>query len=335
VLLGGLRVLVPLGGTGPAGGTQGVGGLVQPAVQKAQNVAVQRINAAVPYPAGGLTAGILFGYRDQIPQTFVDEMRASGLSHMLAVSGFNVTIVALVVGRLTVGILSKRARLILAILLVAVYVVLCGAGPPVVRAGIMGGIAALASSGGRAGDARRILLVAATLLIFFNPYVLRFDVGFQLSVAATFGLLALGPLLARLVAKLPNPLGTRDAATTSIAASLATLPIVASVFGVIPLYGIFANIVAAPLVPVIMATGSAGLLGGGTLLGRLAGIQTAYIVALLQKIAHVAAGLPHAAISLSSTLAWTITLTVIAALALLHRATKAIHKRRAARPLLL
>ncbi|MFO0704502.1 MAG: ComEC/Rec2 family competence protein [Candidatus Andersenbacteria bacterium] len=330
ILLGGLRVLLPFAGIA---GANGVG--VQPMVTAVQKTAVARINAAVPYPAAGLTAGVLFGYRDEIPQTFVDDMRASGLSHLLAVSGFNVTIVALVVGRLTQGLVGKRTRTSVIIALVVAYVVLCGAGPPVVRAGLMGGIAALVNTSGRGGDARRALLVAATALIFWNPYVLRFDVGFQLSVAATFGLLSLGPLLQRLVHKLPNPIGMRDAATTSIAASLATLPIVVSVFGVVPVYGIFANILAAPLIPLIMATGSAGLVGGSTLVGHLAGIPTAYLIQVLASIAHGGAHLPRASLQIRPLVAWTITLGAVASISVAQLALKRIHKRRAQRPLLL
>lgn len=309
---------------------------VQPeTVTGVQTWAVARIDAAVPYPASALTAGILFGLRTDMPKALTDSMSAAGLSHMLAVSGFNVTIVALVVGRVAANLFNKRARVVITILIVALYVLLCGAGPPVVRAGIMGGIASIVLSTGRATSARRILLVAATLLIIWDPYVLRFDVGFQLSVAATFGLLAIGPQLQKLAEHFPNPIGMRDAATTSIAASLATLPVVISTFGVVPLYGIAANILAAPLSPLLMACGSVALAGGDTAVGQFAGTVTAYLSQLLTGIAATAARLPHAAIELSGSTGWVIVGTALVVLLLAMQTKRFIHKRRANRPLLL
>ncbi|MFH0830918.1 MAG: ComEC/Rec2 family competence protein [Parcubacteria group bacterium] len=256
--------------------------------------AVTRIDAAIPYPANAVAAGVLFGYRDDLPQRLVADMRASGLSHLLAVSGYNVTIVAALVAGIVGRLVGKRSRTLLVLIAVVLYVLLCGAGPPVVRAGVMGGIGSLVLLSSRPTQARRALLLATTLLLFWDPYLVRFDVGFKLSVAATAGLVTLGPLLQRLSKRLPNPLGTRDAALTSLAASLATLPVVACTFGTIPLYGIAANILAAPLVPVSMLTGCVALLGGVNPLGKIAGLACAITVELLSRVAHIAANLPGA-----------------------------------------
>ncbi|MDP2587204.1 MAG: ComEC/Rec2 family competence protein [bacterium] len=304
-------------------------------VSQIQQAAVQRIQQAVPYPANGLVAGILFGFRDDIPRDLTNAMRSAGLSHLLAVSGFNVTILAVSFAHLAKYFFGPRLRAALTILIVAGYVVLCGSGPPILRAGLMGGIAALVHTSGRAVIARRTLLAAAVLLLLIDPFALRFDVGFQLSLAATFGLLTLSPLIQRLVTKVPSLFGMRDAGVASVAASLSTLPVVVAVFGVAPLYGVIANMLAAPLIPPLMLLGALALLGGSSIVGTSVGTLTAYLVELLSAIARTTERLPHAAIQLSTISALALMtaalLGIFAALVL----RKSVHSRRAARPLLL
>lgn len=284
LLIGLIRVWLPI--SAPQTQTQ--------LFSRAQTWASQRLNSAVPYPASALAAGVLMGYRAEVPKQLTADMRASGLSHMLAVSGYNVSIVASLVVGLLRKVASKRVRTCVVVVAVCLYVLICGAGPPVVRAGLMGGVASLILLSSRPTNARRALLVAVALLLLWNPYLGRFDVGFQLSVAATAGLVFLGPHLQHFAKAIPNPIGMRDAALTSLAASLSTLPVVAATFGTFPLYGIPANILAAPLVPVSMLTGLVALLGGDGWLGHIAGVLCALIANLLAHIAHTAATLPGA-----------------------------------------
>ena len=147
-----------------------------------------------------------------MPDEFHRLLRDTGTLHVIAASGMNVTIVAAVLMMFLVKLFARRAAIILAILGIIFYCFLAGASPPVVRAAIMGTVAYVAGFLGRERDGLVILVGSAMLMLLVNPWYI-FDIGWQLSFAATGGILWGYPLLQQslgvLLGKLPRKASQR------------------------------------------------------------------------------------------------------------------------------
>ncbi|MDX6571165.1 MAG: competence protein ComEC, partial [Gaiellales bacterium] len=214
-----------------------------------------------------------------------------GLSHVLAVSGQNVMLLCALalplLGWLGAG---PRTRAVVMLGLIAVYVPLAGAGPSLQRAGVMGAAGLVALAAGRASSRWYALELAAVATLALNPRVAG-DTGWQLSFAAVAGILLLGPPIQSALRGLPRALAEGVAVT--LAATLATAPLIAHDFGALSLAGIAANVVALPLVAGIMWLGmlqsalaqlpdrlggaSAAIGGLGRLDGQLLGLLRAVV----------------------------------------------------------
>ena len=144
--------------------------------------------AAIPEPEAGLAAGIVIGLRDRVDRDLAAAFTTVGASHVVAISGWNIAIVAATVAALA-GRLGRRRRAVVLIVAILAYVLFAGASPSVVRAAAMAGVVLLARETGRAGRAAAALGWAAALLLVADPQLVL-DPGFQLSTLATGGILA-------------------------------------------------------------------------------------------------------------------------------------------------
>jgi len=153
---------------------------------------IHGIQNTLPEPAAGLLSGLLFGIKGDLSSQLAEDFNRAGLTHIIALSGFNITII--VAGLLwLLRFLSLRWRYGLAITVIVLFVLMTGASPSVTRAAIMGILVLAASLTGRWADSGVALLLAAVLMLLANPLVLYHDVGFQLSFAATVGIIYLTP----------------------------------------------------------------------------------------------------------------------------------------------
>jgi competence protein ComEC len=187
----------------------------------------------------------------------------AGVSHVVAISGWNIAIVAASVAAL-LRRSRRRTRSVAIVLAIVAYTAFAGGSPSVVRAAAMAGVVLLARESGRAGRAAAALGHATGLLLLADPGLVG-DAGFQLSVLATAGLLAWAtPLRDRLdrAAGGRAPGWLLETLALSLAAQLATLPVVLATFGRLSLVSPFANLLIAPLVPPAMALGGVALAGG-------------------------------------------------------------------------
>jgi competence protein ComEC len=192
--------------------------------------------------------GVVLGADEGLSQSLRDRFRASGLYHLLAVSGQNVALVA--GGALFVAWVAGVPRLVGelgALASIAAYVLAVGAQPSVIRAGIAGALGSIAWLLARQRDRWWFLLVAALVLLAWNPYTL-FDAGFQLSFAAVVAIFVLVPQLGRLLEGYPVPQKVAGFLAVSTACGLATAPILWLQFGAVPLLAVPANALAAPAV---------------------------------------------------------------------------------------
>ena len=223
-----------------------------------------------------LARGFVLGQDDRIDPLVRERFRRAGLSHLLAVSGQNVVLLAILagVGMALFGI-GLRARLAATVLLIAVYVPVAGAGPSIQRAGAMGAAAILATLAGRLSGRAYPPLLAATATLAINP---RFggDVGWQLSFAAVAGIMLwAGPARELIAERLPRRLpdavarGLADGTAMTLAATVATAPLIAGDFERISLASIPANLLVLPAVAPVMWIGM--LIG---LLAQVPGVPT-------------------------------------------------------------
>ncbi|HET7509652.1 MAG TPA: ComEC/Rec2 family competence protein [Solirubrobacterales bacterium] len=223
------------------------------------------LGRGVPPREAELARGFVLGEDDGIDERTKEDFRRSGLSHLLAVSGENVTLLALLAMPLLGALgIPLRERLIWVLGLIAVYVPVAGAGPSIQRAGVMGALGLLATLGGRRGSRLYALALAATVTLAIDPSV-GADVGWQLSFAAVLGILLLASPLRRLVVGRLGPGRWRRAlaegVAVTVAATLATAPLIAYHFETLSTTTLAANVLALPAVAPAMWLGmlSAGL----------------------------------------------------------------------------
>jgi competence protein ComEC len=272
----------------------GARGARSPVVRVA-NAARARVLAghqAVPEPQRALIAGFLVGDSGDLPEPVVADFRASGLSHLVAVSGENVAFVLVLVGPL-LRRLPRYGRFAAGLGVLVVFGTMTRWEPSVLRACAMAACSLLALGLGRPTVGLRALALAATVLLLADPFLLH-SVGFQLSCAASVGIAVLGPPLAR---SLPGPRWLRESLGVTVGAQLAVAPILVTVFDGVPLIAIPANLLAAPLVGPLTISGLVGGVVGGVLGPQsVAGATATVVPALLATgvlwIARICATMP-------------------------------------------
>lgn len=210
-------------------------------------------------PHAGYMKGLIIGIGDALdPQTYEDYSRL-GLTHILAISGMHVAIfvgaMLFLFSRLR---LTRETGLLLTLLLVPGYVLLSGAGPSVIRAGLMSMIGLYAARSGLLKDGLNLLSGSALLMLLWNPYYLL-DVSFQLSYLVTAGLMVFVPPMDRLFTRLPRRI--RGAAVVTLAAQLASFPLTIYYFNQFSLLSFPANLVLVPLITfIVLPLGTGALL---------------------------------------------------------------------------
>jgi competence protein ComEC len=217
------------------------------------------LGRGMPAREAELARGFVLGEDDPIDAVTVEDFRRSGLSHLLAVSGQNVALLALLAIPLLAAFgVPLRTRLLWILGSIIVYVPLAGAGPSILRAGVMGGLGVLATLAGRRGSRLYALALAAVVTLAVDPGI-GTDVGWQLSFAAVLGILALAsPLRAAIVAR-TGARGWRGAlaegAAVTVVATLATAPLIAFHFESLSTTTLLANLLVLPAVAPAMWLG--------------------------------------------------------------------------------
>ena len=264
------------------------------------------LTGILPEPQAGLGAAILIGLRDLVARDVADDFRTAGLSHVVAISGWHIALLGAVVGALLRGI-ERRRRSALVLAAIVSYSILAGGSPSVIRAALMASVVLLARESGRRGQASAALGLAVAGMLLVEPATVA-DIGFQLSVAATAGLLRwASPLQARLRPRLPAavPAWLVEALAVSLAAQAATLPLVLLHFGRLSLVAPLANLLVAPIVAPVMLATTAALAAGGVIALGVPAIAVAPVTLLgamslgaMITTARLAAGLPFASVEL-------------------------------------
>lgn len=218
--------------------------------------------AALPPTSASLLMGIVFGSKEQFSDSFWKALQATGVLHVIAASGMNVTFVAAAL-LFTLGFfLPRKVALVWGSVGIIFYVFLVGFQPSILRASIMGLLAFGAALLGKQHFAAVAVFISGYLLLLWQPSYL-FDVGFQLSFLATLGIIFVKPLLDGVVGRLGKygELGGETLSTT-VAAQIGTLPILFGTFGQVGMVSLLVNALVLWTVPILMIIGSiAALLG--------------------------------------------------------------------------
>lgn len=256
------------------------------------------LRAVLPEPYAGLAAGITAGDKRSVGSELSDTFQRVSLVHILVLSGYNITVV---LGAL-LGIfakLSRGPRLMAVLGIVALFIVIAGGAASAVRAGAMAFAAVYAQLYGRLFIALRVLIAVVCAMVIWNPLVLAYDPGFQLSVLATLGLVVFSPHIARVLTAIPERFQIREIVAATIATQLTVLPLLLFQNGMLSLVSLPANLCALIAVPFGMAASAVAAIAGivfgtwGTVLALPAYIILRYIVA----VADFFASIPYAAIT--------------------------------------
>jgi competence protein ComEC len=255
------------------------------------------LESALPEPAASFGAGLLIGQRSTIPPAVNDQLSTTGLTHLVAVSGYNLTIIIVAVRRL-LGRRSKYQSTVAAVSLMILFILVTGLSASIIRAAMVSSLSLLAWYYGRKFKPLLLITLTAAATAWWNPFYLWADIGWYLSYLAFFGLLVIAPLLDSLIGRFtkPNQLLMLLAETTS--AQIMTLPIIMYIFGRLSLISLVSNLMVVPLVPLAMLGSlAAGL--AGSLLGGLAGWLSwpaRFLTTYMLDVVGLLSSLPHAAV---------------------------------------
>lgn len=274
-----------------------------------KHVFVKGLENALPEPASALAEGLLVGGKQGLGKELTDAFTTSGLIAIVVLSGYNVMIVADAIRR-ALWFLPRRFALSAAGAGILGFVVAAGSGSSALRAGLMACLALFARSGGRSYDAMRALFFVLLVLLLWNPLLLAYDPGFELSFVATLGLILGTPLVERRIMFVRNGF-LREIIATTVAAQIAILPLLLYLTGNLSFVSLPANILVLPLVPLTMALSFvAGLIG--IVLPTIApvfGLPAYIILSYIIAVGKYAAELPLAHVILP---AFSIAFVVIA-----------------------
>ncbi len=241
-----------------------------------------------PEPSNSLMAGILYGARSGLPDDLTTNFSRTGVTHIVAVSGYNVSIIVVVLNSILIylGLFRKQSFWSLVFLILA-FVFFTGATASVVRAGIMAVIVLLSQYLGRLSAVGRVLVYAVVVMLIFNPYLLMWDAGFQLSFLSTLGLVYLVPIFEPLTEKI-KVTGTSvmllEVFTTTMAAIMATMPLIMHQFGRFSVVAPLVNILVLWIIPWLMLFGFLSLILSlvffplGQLVAWVAGLGVRYVI---------------------------------------------------------
>jgi competence protein ComEC len=258
-----------------------------------------QINRLYPEPHASFMAGLLTGSRKGIPDDLLQAFNATGLTHIIAISGYNITIVIAVISSLLFW-LPLKVRFFPAVTAIVLFTIFVGASAAVVRAAIMGILGLCALQSGRTTTVRLSILWAAFFMIVWNPKILWYDAGFQLSFLAVIGLTELKLILDPLFARVPKTLALQESLQMTVAAQITAVPLIIMLFGRFSLIAPLANILIAPVIPLAMLFGAAGTLLSfiSFPLGQLVSYLGWACLEWIITVAHMCNAIPFASINM-------------------------------------
>lgn len=270
------------------------------------------IEAVIAEPAVSLGEGLLLGVKQALGDKWEAVFRKTGIIHIVVLSGYNVSLVVIFVMYVLSYLLPYRIRLLVGVVAIICFALLVGLSATVVRASLMAAFILLARFTGRTYTIMRGLMLAGLAMLLINPYLLPYDVGFQLSFLATMGLLLLAPHIDRLVSFVPAIFG-REFLVATVATQIFVMPLLLYQIGQFSVVSVMVNVLVLPMVSVAMfLTFITGLLG---FLSNTLALPVAYLAQLslnyILVVAEWFANLPFAAYNVPAFSFWWVPLSYL------------------------
>jgi len=266
---------------------RGDGNLVYGTLINIKRSLVNRVNRLLPEPESSFLGGLLWGAKRAMPEEVLANFNVTGTTHIVALSGYNITVLGLIIFFIAPWLGIKRQQAFwLVIAVILFFIIITGYSASVVRAGIMGLLVLIAYRWGGGSKAGILLVVSAALMCLINPKVLLYDVGFQLSFLATIGLIYLAPRIEPYLAWVPERWALRETIMATTAAIIMTAPLVIYQFGRLSLVALPANILILFVIPLTMAIGFIGIIVSfwfyalGQVITWLAYLPLTYVISL-------------------------------------------------------
>ncbi len=288
----------------------------------------------LPVKDADLEGGLVLGSKENISPEFRDDLVATGTIHIIALSGYNVTIVANALRDLFVDILGLSAGIAsgAGAICIVIFVIMTGLQSSAIRAGIMALIGLFARNRGRTYSAFRALVLAGFLMILYDPKYLVYDVSFQLSYLATLGIIFITPVLERAFARVPKKIlwvvPVQELMSVTLGAQLGVLPFILYKMGTLSLIALPANILVLPAVPYAMAFGTlAGLVGKvSIMLATPVAMFTSLLLKYITGMVTFFAKVPYASVVVHQFPLWLCVILYCVLIAWLYRSWGLIKK---------
>lgn len=254
----------------------------------------------VPEPHSAFLGGITIGAKEGLPKDLQEKFRTTGVAHIVALSGYNITIVAETI-MLFFSFLPQYLAISGGVIGVILFAIMTGASATVLRASIMALLALTARATGRIYTVSWALFLAGFFMVLQNPKILRFDTSFQLSFLATLGLIYISPVVKNKISFITDKFNLREIFSATISAQIAVLPLLVYKTGLFSVVGLPVNFLILPFIPLTMFFGFA--VGTTGMFSALLSAPFAWAsYALLQYelfIVDIFAKLPFSAINIS------------------------------------
>lgn len=263
----------------------------------------RQIALVFPGTDGALLSGLILGERKSLPPDLLANLQRTGLTHIVALSGFNITIIIAFLAGVILKRCRRSIRFVLSALFVILFTILVGATPSVVRASCMGLLGLFAFLVGRRSQALSLLLFALAFLTLLHPLSLVLDIGFQLSFLATLGLIVVSPLLQAWMHRVPSFFSLKEILITTLSAQIAVVPFLLLHFEQLSLISPLTNILVLSVIPVTMLIGSLAVFFSfipftfifAKVIGFVAWLLLRYIMGVIDFFPHV----PYSSLEIS------------------------------------
>ncbi len=272
---------------------EGSGNSAMRTILKLKESVAERIRILWQEPHASFMAGLLYGYRGGLG-SLNDLFSATGVTHIVAISGYNISIVSAILMKICTYMLIPRKKAFWCIVVGIIgFLIFAGLSASVVRAGVMGIIVLLAGQMGRKSRVLNVLVLTATIMAISNPYILLYDAGFQLSFISTIGLIYLSPKIEKYFTKVPEKFALRESVTSTFSAIIATLPLILFQFKRLSIVAPLVNVLILWLIPWIMAIGFFAVILSyifmplGIALSWIAYMAMEYIIRVVTFFAHI------------------------------------------------
>ena len=266
-------------------------------ILKLKIIVANRIDQLWPEPQSSFMAGLLYGSRSGLPPELTENFNRTGITHIIAISGYNITIIVMVMMLVLINLgLYRQQAFWVCLTGIVLFVIFTGSSASVVRAGIMGMLVLFGQYLGRLSQIGTTMLLALVIMLLINPFVLFWDAGFQLSFIATLGLVYISPRLENLFkTKIKNNFLNVLSITiaTTLAAIVATLPLILYQFGRLSIVAPLANLLILWAVPILMLLGFLAVVISfifyplGLIIAWTAGLGLKYIITTVNVLGQL------------------------------------------------